>query len=865
MIKYFRIFLYFVFFSNFVFSKWTSIDFPYDPIQTPIISITKGINGTLIVAKGDNVFIGQSISGKWVWQKSSSNLANCRVLLTTSKGTIFLACLNGIYSSTNNGLNWISEYSSPDEEIYSLTATSDGSKVFAGTESSILYRSNLTNTWKVFKFLKEKIFIRSLVLSKDNKTLYAGTGEGIFKCNLENNMWSKVVANGLDDTDITSVLVTSDETLYAAGYCDGNLYKLIKNDNKWTKISTSLPPTKVLSLISIDNSILIVSLMHEYDMYGNVKHKGGVFQTTDKGVTWIDITTGIEPDDQIWAFHIDHENNVLYGGSQEGKLYEYKITSANNCLAEKLNSIKCTQTDEDPQDFMGLCPTEAIIGNGRLTVGISKTGKMISLFYPSPGHYNHIPYQTKRCFENPSISDLTLLGAPEYLGSFGGINIDNKGYTWLSNGIWDVKIQYAYYDVPVLSIEYTNHIGDTVVETIFVPEDLDVVVRKFKYFGKGKNIKFTYYGCFHPNSYNMYPPLYNADGSEHIIKLGYPLGWNFNASTTKAEVGFDKKAIIFSQWELLTTKYTISCAGEINSKFANPLLLGVNGLTVIGGNWLLEPVSIYNSGSNYPDKSKFQESTGLIPQPSQATAGALIWDISESKEITIYISVGENLQKCKNNLEMAVYLGFYNLLTRTINNWRSMNYNRKIDNLPLQDQEIKNYLKLWATIMRLMYYNSNEEFGGGIIASPNFQPKYYTMWPRDAMFQLLVWELLDEHEIVKKTIKKLFSLLEEDKNGNKYWAQTYSLDGSYQGFPIYNLDLKNYYDLHLIEEDQMPELLWFIWLCYTRNKGKDDNFKNFSSFCTNYLGISVTDVRKLADYVLSRIVQEQTFFKGGGD
>lgn len=520
-------------------------------------------------------------------------------------------------------------------------------------------------------------------------------------------------------------------------------------------------------------------------------------------------------------------------------------------LEDSRKDYKKGISPSDEQDAMGLCPTKSIIGNGKLTAGLSHSGKLVSLYYPSPGYYNHIPYQTKRVLNDPinDESEFANFGAPEWLGSFAGIEVDGE-FSWLSNGDWDVNMKYlseskSDYGTPMIVNNYSHKTNPDwqVVETCFVHPTMDVIVRHFKFIGYGENIKFTYWGDFNPNNKNQTPPLYDKNGNE--IPLNFIIGWQFTSNPTQAyikDINNQNKphAMLFKRG--LDQEYTIAIAGSENGEKSASLPENIKVGSTLGSLWLIDPM-MYTRDFG-PDYTKGVESQEEIH--NRNSCGSATWNLQNTKEITIYLSVGENEANSIKNLNLAISSGVENLKTQTKDYWSRQSWRSKIDNISSKlTEEQRKYFKNWVMTMSLLVDKNK----GGIIASPNYQPKYYPMWPRDAIYQLIVWELLDEKNIVKKSIQRMFEVSEQFLL-YKYWFQNYSLDGSYQGIPFINS--VEPYKLKMIEEDQMPTVLWFIGYCWEKHKNDAQFMGDPKLFLYLYFGLKLDDYRNLADYVYSR-------------
>ncbi len=97
----------------------------------------------------------------------------------------------------------------------------------------------------------------------------------------------------------------------------------------------------------------------------------------------------------------------------------------------------------NPDEDQGVCPTAIITGNSSMTAGFSEEGRLVSLYHPSVGAYNHVYYKTKK--SQDIASDDYFLGARSWDGSFPGIRIDNTNKVyWLSDKDWKQEPSYIY-------------------------------------------------------------------------------------------------------------------------------------------------------------------------------------------------------------------------------------------------------------------------------------------------------------------------------------------------------------------------------------------------------------------------------------
>ncbi|HEX8577488.1 MAG TPA: hypothetical protein VF677_14455 [Flavobacterium sp.] len=137
--------------------------------------------------------------------------------------------------------------------------------------------------------------------------------------------------------------------------------------------------------------------------------------------------------------------------------------------------------------LFGPASTNAVVGNTRLTAGISKYGELVALRWPCPSYFDHLNYKTLYRFEIPfgwKVEDYNrYYNAGERQGSFAGLKytIDGKEkITWLRSEEWEQKQGYYSDDAPMVVTTFANlQLGIKVTITDWVDNQLDVLQRKF--------------------------------------------------------------------------------------------------------------------------------------------------------------------------------------------------------------------------------------------------------------------------------------------------------------------------------------------------------------------------------------------------
>ncbi|MBK8550777.1 MAG: T9SS type A sorting domain-containing protein [Ignavibacteria bacterium] len=155
----------------------------------------------------------------------------------------------------------------------------------------------------------------------NNNVLYYGTSK-VYRTTNAAALWTAVspdLTNGNQTrlgTVTTIAVAPTNSNVIMAGTDDANVWITSNNGNNWTKVSSALP-YRWVTRVAFDP----VNENIAYVTYNGLKWKDPqphVFRTTDKGLTWTDISNNL-PDAPVNAFAIDPARpNVLFVGSDVG-------------------------------------------------------------------------------------------------------------------------------------------------------------------------------------------------------------------------------------------------------------------------------------------------------------------------------------------------------------------------------------------------------------------------------------------------------------------------------------------------------------------------------------------------------------------
>ena len=166
---------------------------------------------------------------------------------------------NGIYYSTNDGINWIHS-NITNRNGFALAA--NATTMFAGTEYGVYKSTDNGSTWTL---TPQEIFTLSLAFSNNN--LFAGTQAlGVYISTDNGNNWSQTA---LKNKTVLSLFVSGSKIL--AGTDTSGIFYSTNNGSNWYR--SNLTTQYVYQFTSLGSSFYTASY-------------GGIHKSTDGGVNW---------------------------------------------------------------------------------------------------------------------------------------------------------------------------------------------------------------------------------------------------------------------------------------------------------------------------------------------------------------------------------------------------------------------------------------------------------------------------------------------------------------------------------------------------------------------------------------------------
>lgn len=226
------------------------------------------------------------------WQGAAPSI---QTLVVTPDGIVYAGSFGmGLFRSTNRGQSWEILNRGLTDPFLLCLAVTPGHHVYAGTMRGGVYRLSLNGTeWKSISQGIEDAEVKSFLVHEGR--VYAGTGQGVYRWVETGKRWMEI-GDGLEQVLVPGLAILDDGRLLAATSGKGlHFFQPDTRDQKEWIDSQSVfvdprerLPHRYLRVIAVNQA--------QHIFLGT--QDGGIFRSTDRGVSWASISRNL-PNDSI--------------------------------------------------------------------------------------------------------------------------------------------------------------------------------------------------------------------------------------------------------------------------------------------------------------------------------------------------------------------------------------------------------------------------------------------------------------------------------------------------------------------------------------------------------------------------------------
>ncbi len=259
---------------------------------------------TWIGTSGDGVYYSLNQSN---WVNLVTNLYNTSPRTINIKGTNMFTgtYLNGIYKSTNSGVNWTTANSGFGPLNIVLDIINDGTNLYAATAAGVYKSVNDGANWTVIgNGFTPTNYFQAVV--KTGSAIFAGSfGGGVYATTNEGANWS-AINTGLTNLNVWDLAY--DATYLYAATADGGVFRVSISGGSWTQVNSGFPTGLDIRCLNAIGSKLYAGF-------------NGLFVSTNNGDSWSSISNDSLAGKKIRSIYTYDNGNKIFAGTYNFGLY----------------------------------------------------------------------------------------------------------------------------------------------------------------------------------------------------------------------------------------------------------------------------------------------------------------------------------------------------------------------------------------------------------------------------------------------------------------------------------------------------------------------------------------------------------------
>lgn len=294
-------------------------------------SISAGINGNIIIsmlslnngmvfAATANNSIYKSIDNGSSWTAANNGIKVRTItgnasLEKDSSGNLYILLNNSIYESVDNGDNWLKLPPPQNQNHFKIVPSyilGSGKTLYVGTVENGLYEStNGGLNWQYLGGANKFFGIQSVAFVKGSNTLYVETGMGSLysmPANSTNHKWGKVDTDSLPNINFLygSVSVKSMPNTLIVTTIAG-IFMTNNGGKNWIPLNNGLPQDANVTGLLTNGSTWIANSFN------------GIYESKDNGKTWIPANNGLNPNNGILS--MSENNHFIFASTTKPGFY----------------------------------------------------------------------------------------------------------------------------------------------------------------------------------------------------------------------------------------------------------------------------------------------------------------------------------------------------------------------------------------------------------------------------------------------------------------------------------------------------------------------------------------------------------------
>lgn len=214
---------------------------------------------------------------------------------------------SGVYFSTNQGDNWVREYSNSFTGVYSIAAANQ--YVLVSNGSYVYYTTNLGANWIIMDGGTEPWGEGGIVIN--NNYVYSADFEGVYVSFLGGTSWTRINGNLTGYSKDVDEIRFANNKLYIA--TRGGVWSSSNNGTTWENLNTAWTNTSLWALSVFNSNIFVAT------------NNSKIYLSTNDGTNWSDVSAGLPANigvDEITS-NSTHAFAMVY---QTGAVYRRPLT-----------------------------------------------------------------------------------------------------------------------------------------------------------------------------------------------------------------------------------------------------------------------------------------------------------------------------------------------------------------------------------------------------------------------------------------------------------------------------------------------------------------------------------------------------------